>query len=665
MPPPAPLTTGLPPAELVAHAAFVRRLAFHLLRNDADADDAAQETIARALSRPPREGPGLRSWLATVLKNVVRMGARGEKRRAMRERETAKPAGTGPGDEVVARQEILRRVVAAVERLDRDHREVVLLRHYEGLAPREIAARIGVPVATVKSRLARAHERLRRALDEGAGGNVEGWRGALGAFAGFDLARVAAKPVTGVVAMGTAAKVGTSVAVVAILGVGAWLVAGGARGPAGVPPTDAAGKDPEEAPGLATARPPDGARAATRAEGEGTSTTPRAAPPAEEASPEFVRRLETEVAPGRVEGVVLRGKEPLGGGRAILRVENLAAFFDPEFVPGEPVGSAVIGPDGAFSVADVSPGLYTLELALADGAALFASVAVPAKRIVAALGTRVVRGRVFDRAGRPAARVAMLVQSSPKRPKAGTEFAARGRTDDEGYYEIRGLPSGPYLVSAYLVLSRGGADRRDAEADGSPDGVTTVDLGTDRPEPTWSGVVRCLDGKPLAGPSQMWLNAPGASPYIGVHVAIDAEGRFSTAVPAGTYSVTVNVRGRAHSGGPVVAPRVTIEADLVADVVIPGARLRGVVRRTGTGEPLPGTAGRGETVFLTPEGKGPEARLGIALGPDGAFLTAGILPGRYKVTGWPTPLGDTSGRPMTVEVREGEAEAALELWTTR
>ncbi len=205
---------SLPPVALLEHAGFVRSLASNLLRDDAEADDAAQETLARALERPPRAGPGVRGWLAAVLRNVVRMRKRSGARRFQRERAAARGEATRAADDAAARQEVLRAVVAAVRCLDAQHREVVMLRHYEELPPRAIAARLGLPVATVKGRLRRAHERLRERLDERRGGNVEGWRTALCGLVGFEgIARNAATVGGGVggVAMGTGTKVGVAV----------------------------------------------------------------------------------------------------------------------------------------------------------------------------------------------------------------------------------------------------------------------------------------------------------------------------------------------------------------------------------------------------------------------------------------------------------------------
>ncbi len=215
----------LPPADVLEHAQFVRRLAAHLLRDDAAADDASQETLARALERPPRRGPRIRAWFSAVLRNVVRKGRRGDVRRSRREGVAARPESTCAAADAAAREEILRAVTDAVRALDPVSREAILLRHYEDLPPRAIALRLGVPLETVKSRLERAHARLRGLLSERRGGNAEGWRSALVGLVGFDGIRGGIAPAGGGIAMGTATKVGIGVAAAALVGGGAWLVA--------------------------------------------------------------------------------------------------------------------------------------------------------------------------------------------------------------------------------------------------------------------------------------------------------------------------------------------------------------------------------------------------------------------------------------------------------
>src|SRR6186997_934645 len=125
-----------PPPDLLAHATFVRRLAGYLLRDGSDADDAAQETFARALAHPTARTGG-RPWLAAVLRNVVRRGHRSEVRRTRREQTVARPERVPAIDDQAIRDEILRAVTDAIGALDEPLRKVIHLRHYEDLPPRE------------------------------------------------------------------------------------------------------------------------------------------------------------------------------------------------------------------------------------------------------------------------------------------------------------------------------------------------------------------------------------------------------------------------------------------------------------------------------------------------------------------------------------------------
>jgi RNA polymerase sigma-70 factor (ECF subfamily) len=652
------------PVELVEHAAFVRRLAFHLLRDDADADDAAQETMLRAIERSPREGGGVRAWLAAVLRNVVRMRRRGDARRVAREAVRARPDGIASAHAVAARAQILRAVVSAIDALPPADREVVLLRHFEGLPPRAIGLRLCVPVATVKSRLVRAHERLRRHLDEGRGGNVEGWRGALGAFVGIDLFHRAAAAAQGAIAVGTATKVAGGVAVVACLAGGAWWLS--TRD--GTPPRPAEAPAPEAipaAPGLAgTNRREIATSLAPVSEPAATSGAKPVGPGLLEGpTAEQIKALETAVRQGRIEGVVLVGTGRAKGGRVVLRLDAYGSIADEPRSPSEPVATAQIGEDGVFALGDDLGGFFTLEVAADGYPPIYVSAHAPrgagSKRLVLVLGDRVVKGRAFDRLGGPAVGVAVLVLPSPKHSAGGTSYAARTTTDADGRYEIGGLATGPYMVSAYLRPDAQTIDRRDAEADGDPSGTTVVNLGSEVAEPLWTGVVRGRDGRGIPGPSTMWLFTPGGSPYVGREIRFDAQGRFSDRVPAGPYAVNVNLLGRTLPRMYPAAERLVLEGDRVQDVTVPGARLSGSLRHADTREPF---SPRGEKLYLQPKGAGREGWLGIALGSDGTFATVGVLPGTYEVLGWPTALSDSSGRPVTLEVKDSSPDLQLELY---
>ncbi len=205
--------------ELLSHQTFLRRLAIDLVGEDAD--DLVQDVWKRALERPPRHGRELRGWLARVARNLAANRWRGEARRAEREehRASEQPAA----EELEARFELRKELVGALDSLSQSCRETILLRYFEGLAPRDIARRQGAPVATVKTRLRRGLEQLRAALDKRYGGDRATWMSAVTALAAPGGSGVETGTlVIGGMAVGTMTKVSAAVLVAAV---GVYFVA--------------------------------------------------------------------------------------------------------------------------------------------------------------------------------------------------------------------------------------------------------------------------------------------------------------------------------------------------------------------------------------------------------------------------------------------------------
>lgn len=134
------------------------------------AEDVLQEAFLRvwrsAHRYDARRGPAI-AWLTTVLRN------RALTARAARARRAAVPdpelleslADDAPDPlELVLRSEQARRINACLQQLDPAQREAVLLAFFEGLSHRELAARLGVPLGTAKSRIRRGLMRLARGL---------------------------------------------------------------------------------------------------------------------------------------------------------------------------------------------------------------------------------------------------------------------------------------------------------------------------------------------------------------------------------------------------------------------------------------------------------------------------------------------------------------------
>lgn len=160
---------------------FVRDLARQLVAGEAD--EVVQRTWLCAVQHGGAGVEKPRHWLARILRNVVANLRRDHRRRTARERAAGVPDLVPSSQELALREESRRALVAAVDALPTTLRTVVLLRWFDGKAPRQIAAALGVPAATVSTQLQRALVLLRQRLDADHGGDRRAWMVPLVPFA--------------------------------------------------------------------------------------------------------------------------------------------------------------------------------------------------------------------------------------------------------------------------------------------------------------------------------------------------------------------------------------------------------------------------------------------------------------------------------------------------
>ena len=148
-------------------------LAFRVLHDGAAAEDVVQNAFATLWEQADRLDPG-RGSIEGLLLTIVHRRAVDAARSRQRQSTRSAPLDVDPADggptpmEVVVAEdeaaERAREVRAALQVLPEAQREVVMLSYFEGLSQIDIAARIEVPLGTVKSRLRLAMQRLRYEL---------------------------------------------------------------------------------------------------------------------------------------------------------------------------------------------------------------------------------------------------------------------------------------------------------------------------------------------------------------------------------------------------------------------------------------------------------------------------------------------------------------------
>jgi RNA polymerase sigma-70 factor (ECF subfamily) len=143
--------------------------AARLILRDADrAQDAVQESLIRCWRDLPtlRDPDRFEAWLNRIFLNACRDQQRHLKRRRIEVTLPNEPLVAVPDDQSALsdRDQIER----GVRRLDPEHRVSIVLHYYLGLPLADAAAAMGIPVGTAKSRLHRATQALRAAIDSDA-----------------------------------------------------------------------------------------------------------------------------------------------------------------------------------------------------------------------------------------------------------------------------------------------------------------------------------------------------------------------------------------------------------------------------------------------------------------------------------------------------------------
>lgn len=148
--------------------------------NHPDVEDCAHEALSRAIEGQDRLRPGepLRPWLVGIARHVAIDAIRANKRTRRRtatggadeEADTAlvdRVVDPTPGpEERASTAERAARIESALAKLPEDHRRALVLFHVDGLKYQAIAARLGVPMGTIATWIARGRKSIAEALGE-------------------------------------------------------------------------------------------------------------------------------------------------------------------------------------------------------------------------------------------------------------------------------------------------------------------------------------------------------------------------------------------------------------------------------------------------------------------------------------------------------------------
>ncbi|MEO6595822.1 MAG: sigma-70 family RNA polymerase sigma factor [Planctomycetota bacterium] len=603
---------------------FVRSLARSLVSGDAD--DIVQQTFLRALEQDRVSVLQPRRWLARIVQNLATDERRRRTRREVRHNAAAAHELVPSSAELLEGEECRRALIAAVDALPAPLRTVVLLRYYEGLPPRRIAARLLVPVTTVSNRLHTALQTLRARLDASHRGDRRAWLLPLVPFATAPRSlpwSAVTMPASSFLSLGVIAmtmKTKVAAAAVALFALTAvWLVWSGGSPPSPLPrtgsnPAVAAAsssvvrKDPVVTPDGTGMREPAALAAQPVASTGSLVVHVRYADP-----PEAAAGLQVIVsAPG--------GDLRIGQHRSVNDADGTARF---DGLAGALRVRTTVRPTLVVS-AEISPGASCeCTLRLEGGMTLSGIVVDPAGVPV---GGALLEGSLAGISGMDAEQIAVSAADGTFVVRECETFGligarAAGYAASQLYFR-QGKPGSVEHVRIELLLTGGCVQ-----------GVVLGPTG----DPVANAVVRAGEGR-----TEAIMSTPQGAAPLPAQVRTDAEGRFlAVGVPTGSQPLQVRASGFAPWGGrcevaagSTCAVRVMLKA---------GVTCTGVVRGE-DGQPVAG-------VDVTLGERGEFVQLRTRTADDGTFVLTGLPTGESMLAASKHPLGKAKG---SVQGRPGD-----------
>jgi RNA polymerase sigma-70 factor (ECF subfamily) len=411
---------------LLAHRSLVRRIAADLLVDPDAADDVVQQTWLAALRHGARGGDVRAPLLSRIARRLALNRKRDAHRRLTHERAAPLLEAMPDPARIAETEELRGRVLGAVLALEEPFRSTVLLRYLDESSEAEVAARLRVPVETVRSRLRTARSSLRERLkDDAPGATARGLVGLAGSSRALEF--VVAEGIT----MG--AKVWAGVAVAVLIGAASFVhvfVDGSDRGPVIGTPAQEVGRVIEGTPTNVRAD----AQSPTRSNVAGEASAVPAA-----ALDRIALTGVCEAPDGSpIEGAVVRaGSDP----RSVSSTTGVDGRFRVEFDPPVEPGTAFVQDVVARAVGRAT---VTKRVRCDVG-----EVRELGRVVMPAGGA--IRGRVADAADRPIVATLRLHEGFLSQDQWAVgldDDVVRVATDADGRFAFEGLSEGWYALVA-------------------------------------------------------------------------------------------------------------------------------------------------------------------------------------------------------------------------
>ena len=152
----------------------IYNLCRYLLGHPQDAEDAAQDVFVKAYRKLKdfRPESSLYTWLYRIGVNTCLDHKKKSRPEPLKDESLAEdlPSAEPSPERSYQSQEIGRAINSALEQLSKNSRAVIVLKEIEGLSYEEIAEVLHISIGTVKSRISRTREELRRLLRKKSGG---------------------------------------------------------------------------------------------------------------------------------------------------------------------------------------------------------------------------------------------------------------------------------------------------------------------------------------------------------------------------------------------------------------------------------------------------------------------------------------------------------------